>query len=227
MARVLVVEDEESWSDALTSMLRRDGFEVAVAGTGPLALAEFDHNGADLVLLDLMLPQMSGIEVCHELRARGNVPIIIVSALDSEIDRVVGLEIGADDYVTKPYSVRELLARVRAVLRRCGGGDSRAEAPRLVVGPIEMDVERHLVLTDGTEVSLTVKEFQVLELLLRNPGRVLTRSQLIDRVWGPGYVGDMRTLDVHVKRIRTKIEKDPATPRHLLTVRGVGFKLQP
>jgi two-component system, OmpR family, response regulator RegX3 len=227
MARVLVVEDEESWSDALTSMLRRDGFEVAVAGTGPLALAEFDHNGADLVLLDLMLPQMSGIEVCHELRARGNVPIIIVSALDSEIDRVVGLEIGADDYVTKPYSVRELLARVRTVLRRCGGGDSTAEAPRLVVGPIEMDVERHLVLTDGGEVSLTVKEFQVLELLLRNPGRVLTRSQLIDRVWGPGYVGDMRTLDVHVKRIRTKIEKDPATPRHLLTVRGVGFKLQP
>lgn len=227
MARVLVVEDEQSWSDALAFMLRREGFEVAVAGTGPLALTEFDHNGADLVLLDLMLPQMSGVQVCHELRARGDVPIIIVSANDSEVDRVVGLEIGADDYVTKPYSMRELLARIRAVLRRYVGTEPEVAAPTLVAGTIEMDVERHTVIADGAEVSLTVKEFQVLELLVRNMGRVLTRAQLIDRVWGPQYVGDTRTLDGHVKRIRMKIEKDPASPRRLLTVRGVGFKFQP
>jgi two-component system response regulator RegX3 len=226
VARVLVVEDEESWADALSFALRREGFEVAVAGTGPLALSEYDRNGADLVLLDLMLPQMSGVEVCHELRARGGVPIIMVSARDSEVDKVVGLEIGADDYVTKPYSLRELLARIRAVLRRC----ATASPPPwsvLSVGPIEMDVERHQVRVNGAEAGLTLKEFQLLEVMLRNAGLVLTRSQLVDRVWGPHqHDGAMRTLDVHIKRLRTKVEPDPTAPRHLVTVRGVGYKFQ-
>jgi two-component system, OmpR family, response regulator RegX3 len=226
MPRILVVEDEEAWSEPLSFMLRREGFEVAVAATGPQALVEFDHNGADLVLLDLMLPQMPGVEVCHELRARRDVPIIVVSARDSEVDKVVGLEIGADDYVTKPCSMRELLARIRAVLRRCTGRTPPQEAPVLTVGPIVMDVERHLVTVGGAEIGLTLKEFDLLEVLLRNPGRVLTRQQLIDRVWGPQQAGDMRTLDVHVKRLRTKIEPEPAVPRHLITVRGVGYKFQ-
>jgi len=226
MSRVLVVEDEESWSDALSHMLRREGFEVAVAGTGRQALAEFDHNGADLVLLDLLLPEMSGVEVCHALRSLSAVPIIMVSARDSEVDRVVGLEIGADDYVTKPYSVRELIARIRAVLRRCGATAVPPDSSRLRAGPIEMDVERHLVTVEDVEICLTLKEFQLLEMMLRNAGRVLTRAQLIDRVWGPRYVGDMRTLDVHIKRLRTKIERDPSAPHHLTTVRGVGYKFQ-
>ncbi len=226
MPRILVVEDEEAWSEPLSFMLRREGFEVAVAATGPQALVEFDHNGADLVLLDLMLPQMPGVEVCHELRARRDVPIIMVSARDSEVDKVVGLEIGADDYVTKPCSMRELLARIRAVLRRCTGRTPPQEAPVLAVGPVVMDVERHLVTVDGAEIGLTLKEFDLLEVLLRNPGRVLTRQQLIDRVWGPQQAGDMRTLDVHVKRLRTKVEPDPAVPRHLTTVRGVGYRFQ-
>ena len=226
MPRILVVEDEEAWSEPLSFMLRREGFEVAVAATGPQALVEFDHNGADLVLLDLMLPQMPGVEVCHELRARRDVPIIMVSARDSEVDKVVGLEIGADDYVTKPCSMRELLARIRAVLRRRTGRTPPQEAPVLTVGPIVMDIGRHLVTVGGAGIGLTLKEFDLLELLLRNPGRVLTRQQLIDRVWGPRQVGDMRTLDVHIKRLRTKIEPDPAVPRHLTTVRGVGYKFQ-
>jgi two-component system, OmpR family, response regulator RegX3 len=226
MPRILVVEDEEAWSEPLSFMLRREGFEVAVAATGRQALVEFDHNGADLVLLDLMLPQMPGVEVCHELRARRDVPIIMVSARDSEVDKVVGLEIGADDYVTKPCSMRELLARIRAVLRRCTGGMPAKESPVLTVGPIELDVERHLVTVGGAEIGLTLKEFDLLEVLLRNPGRVLTRQQLIDRVWGPQQVGDMRTLDVHIKRLRTKIEPEPTAPRHLTTVRGVGYKFQ-
>jgi two-component system response regulator RegX3 len=226
VARVLVVEDEESWSDALSYALRREGFEVAVAETGPLALSEYDRNGADLVLLDLMLPQMSGVEVCHQLRARGGVPIIMVSARDSEVDKVVGLEIGADDYVTKPYSLRELLARIRAVLRRCAGA-APPPCTELNVGPIEMDVERHLVRVNGGEAALTLKEFQLLELLLRNAGLVLTRAQLVDRVWGPHqHDGVMRTLDVHIKRLRNKVEPDPTAPRHLVTVRGVGYKFQ-
>ncbi len=227
MVRVLVVEDQQPRCEPVSPMLRSEGFEVIVTENGPQALALFDHDSPDLVLLDLMLPQMSGVDLCHDLRARSDVPIIIVSATGSEIDRVVGLEIGADDYLTRPYSMRELLARIRAVLRRSPGRKVVGAAPRLVAGTIEMDVERHRVTVDGAEISLTIKEFQVLELLLRNAGRVLSRAQVIDRVWGPGYVGDMRTLDVHVKRIRTKIEKDPAAPRHLLTVRGVGFKLQP
>ena len=226
MPRILVVEDEEAWSEPLSFMLRREGFEVAVAATGPQALVEFDHNGADLVLLDLMLPLMPGVEVCHELRARRDVPIIMVSARDSEVDKVVGLEIGADDYVTKPCSMRELLARIRAVLRRCSGGTPTKEPPVLTVGPIEMDVDRHLVTVGGAEIGLTLKEFDLLEVLLRNPGRVLTRQQLIDRVWGPQQAGDMRTLDVHIKRLRTKIEPEPTAPRHLTTVRGIGYKFQ-
>ncbi|MEP6852902.1 MAG: response regulator transcription factor [bacterium] len=223
MTRVLVVEDEESFSDVLSYQLRREGYEVAVAATGPDALATFDRSGADLVLLDLMLPGLSGTEVCRELRARSNVPIIIVTARDAEIDKVVGLELGADDYVTKPFSSRELVARMRAVLRRGGDGDDGSGAI-VEAGPVRMDVERHTVAVDGQPVSLPLKEFDLLELLMRNAGRVLTRGQLIDRVWGADYVGDTKTLDVHVKRLRAKIEPDPGTPKYLVTVRGLGYK---
>jgi two-component system, OmpR family, response regulator RegX3 len=225
MTRVLVVEDEESFSDALSYMLKREGFETAVAATGPDALAEFDRGGADIVLLDLMLPGLSGTEVCRQLRSRSAVPIIMLTAKDSEIDKVVGLELGADDYVTKPYSARELVARIRAVLRRRGEGETPTE-PVLAAGPVRMDVERHVVAVDGEAVALPLKEFDLLELLLRNAGRVLTRMQLIDRVWGSDYVGDTKTLDVHVKRLRAKIEPDPANPKYLVTVRGLGYKLE-
>jgi two-component system response regulator RegX3 len=223
MTRVLVVEDEESFSDALSYMLRREGFEVAVAATGPDALSQFDRSGADLVLLDLMLPGLSGTEVCRTLRQRSSVPVIMLSARDSEIDKVVGLELGADDYVTKPFSSRELVARIRAVLRRRGEPDELAPAA-LEVGPVRMDVDRHVVTVNGGQVPMPLKEFDLLELLLRNAGRVLTRGQLIDRVWGADYVGDTKTLDVHVKRLRAKIEPDPSNPRHLVTVRGLGYK---
>ena len=226
MTRVLVVEDEESFSDALSYMLRREGFEVAVAGTGPDALSEFDRSGADLVLLDLMLPGLSGTEVCRTLRQRSNVPVIMLTARDSEIDKVVGLELGADDYVTKPFSSRELVARIRAVLRRRGEPETEAAGVALEVGPVRMDVERHVVTVDGGTVPMPLKEFDLLELLLRNAGRVLTRGQLIDRVWGSDYVGDTKTLDVHVKRLRAKIEPDPSSPRHLVTVRGLGYKFE-
>ncbi|RXR26981.1 response regulator transcription factor [Oerskovia turbata] len=228
MTRILVVEDEESYRDPLTYQLAREGFDVVEAATGPEALAAYDAGGADLVLLDLMLPGLSGTEVCRELRQRGNVPVIMLTAKDSEIDKVVGLELGADDYVTKPYSFRELLARVRAVLRRQGSAEPAAEPEvdgALEVGPVRMDVDRHVVTVHGELVSFPLKEFELLELLLRNAGRVLTRGQLIDRVWGADYVGDTKTLDVHVKRIRSKIEPDPATPRYLLTVRGLGYKV--
>jgi two-component system response regulator RegX3 len=227
VARVLVVEDEESFSDALSYMLRKEGFEVSVAATGTQALTEFDRTGADIVLLDLMLPEMSGTEVCRQLRSRSNVPIIMVTARDSEIDKVVGLEIGADDYVTKPYSPRELVARVRAVLRRHSGEAVEVTAPTLAAGPVRMDVERHVVTVSGDAVPLPLKEFELLEMLLRNAGRVLTRGQLIDRVWGADYVGDTKTLDVHVKRLRSKIEPEPSTPRHIVTVRGLGYKFEP
>ena len=227
MTRVLVVEDEESFSDALSYMLRREGFDAVVAATGPEALAEFDRSGADIVLLDLMLPGLPGTEVCRALRTRSNVPIIMLTAKDGEIDKVVGLELGADDYVTKPYSARELVARIRAVLRRRGDA---AEAPSadgvLEAGRVRMDVERHVVAVDGEPVPLPLKEFDLLEYLLRNAGRVLTRGQLIDRVWGADYVGDTKTLDVHVKRLRAKLEPDPANPTYLLTVRGLGYKLE-
>jgi two-component system response regulator RegX3 len=223
MTRVLVVEDEESFSDALSYLLRREGYEVVVAGSGTDALARFDRTGADLVLLDLMLPGLSGTEVCRALRQRSRVPIIIVTARDSEVDKVVGLELGADDYVTKPFSSRELVARIRAVLRR--GVDVDDLVGSIVeAGPVRMDVERHTVSVDGRPVSLPLKEFDLLELLLRNAGRVLTRGQLIDRVWGADYVGDTKTLDVHVKRLRSKIEPDPANPKYLVTVRGLGYK---
>jgi two-component system response regulator RegX3 len=222
----LVVEDEESFSDPLSYMLRNEGYEVAVAATGPEAIEEFDRRGADLVLLDLMLPGLPGTEVCRQLRSRSTVPVIMLTAKDSEIDKVVGLELGADDYVTKPFSSRELVARIRAVLRRRGsldeGGDATLEA-----GPVRMDVERHTVSVSGSTVRLPLKEFELLEMLLRNAGRVLTRMQLIDRVWGADYVGDTKTLDVHVKRLRAKIEPDPAAPRHLVTVRGLGYKFEP
>jgi len=226
MTRVLVVEDEESFSDALSYMLRREGFDAVVAGTGPDALAEFDRGGADIVLLDLMLPGLSGTEVCRALRGRSNVPIIMLTAKDGEIDKVVGLELGADDYVTKPYSARELVARIRAVLRRRSDAESATEEPVLEAGPVRMDVERHVVSVDGETVALPLKEFDLLEYLLRNAGRVLTRGQLIDRVWGSDYVGDTKTLDVHVKRLRAKLEPDPAAPTYLLTVRGLGYKLE-
>ena len=228
MARVLVVEDEESFSDALSYMLRKEGFEVSVAATGTSALTEFDRSGADIVLLDLMLPEMSGTEVCRQLRSRSHVPIIMVTARDSEIDKVVGLEIGADDYVTKPYSPRELVARIRAVLRRQLGGDTGEQSPpTLAAGPVRMDVDRHVVTVSGSAVPLPLKEFELLEMLLRNAGRVLTRGQLIDRVWGADYVGDTKTLDVHVKRLRSKIEPEPSNPRYIVTVRGLGYKFEP
>ncbi len=226
MTRVLVVEDEESFSEALSYMLRKEGFEVAVAPTGPAALEEFDRSGADLVLLDLMLPGLSGTEVCRALRAKSNVPVIMLTAKDSEVDKVVGLELGADDYVTKPFSSRELVARIRAVLRR--GYETDELLPGAIeVGPVRMDVERHVVAVDGRSVPMPLKEFDLLELLLRNAGRVLTRMQLIDRVWGSDYVGDTKTLDVHIKRLRAKVEPDPANPRYLVTVRGLGYKYEP
>ena len=225
MTRVLIVEDEESFADPLAFLLRKEGFTTAVAVTGQEALQEFDRNGADIVLLDLMLPGMSGTDVCRQLRLRSAVPVIMVTARDSEIDKVVGLELGADDYVTKPYSARELIARIRAVLRR--GGESEDLLPQVLeAGPVRMDVERHVVTVAGGEVSLPLKEFDLLEYLLRNVGRVLTRGQLIDRVWGADYVGDTKTLDVHVKRLRSKIEPDPSAPRHLVTVRGLGYKFE-
>jgi two-component system response regulator RegX3 len=223
---VLVVEDEESFSDPLSYMLRNEGFEVAVAPTGPEALEEFDRHGADLVLLDLMLPGLPGTEVCRQLRNRSTVPVIMLTAKDSEIDKVVGLELGADDYVTKPFSSRELVARIRAVLRRHGQAEEPDDAA-LEAGPVRMDVERHTVSVSGRGVQLPLKEFELLEMLLRNAGRVLTRMQLIDRVWGADYVGDTKTLDVHVKRLRAKIEPDPAVPRYLVTVRGLGYKFEP
>ncbi len=223
MSRILVVEDEESYSDPLSYLLRREGYEVAVAATGPDALTEFDKNGADLVLLDLMLPGLPGIDVCRALRQRSSVPVIMLTAKDSEIDKVVGLEIGADDYVTKPYSSRELLARIKAVLRRLAEPEELLPAT-LMAGPVRMDVERHTVTVGGEPTSLPLKEFELLEMLLRNAGRVLTRMQLIDRVWGSDYVGDTKTLDVHVKRLRAKIEPDPANPRLIVTVRGLGYK---
>jgi two-component system response regulator RegX3 len=224
VTRVLVVEDEDSYSDALAYVLRKEGFEVAVAQTGPDALSDFERHGADIVLLDLMLPGLPGTEVCRQLRQMSNVPVIMVSAKDAEVDKVVGLELGADDYVTKPYSPRELVARIRAVLRR--GHDADAAPTTLESGRVRMDVERHVVSVNGDDVRLPLKEFELLEMFLRNSGRVLTRGQLIDRVWGADYVGDTKTLDVHVKRLRAKIEPDPANPRYLVTVRGLGYKYE-
>ena len=225
MSRILIVEDEESFSDPLSYLLRKEGYDVVVTETGPDGLAEFDKNGADLVLLDLMLPGLSGLDVCRTLRQRSNVPVIMLTAKDSEIDKVVGLELGADDYVTKPYSSRELLARVKAVLRRLAEPEDLLPST-IEAGPVRMDVERHTVTVNGKPTALPLKEFELLEMLLRNAGRVLTRMQLIDRVWGSDYVGDTKTLDVHVKRLRAKIEPDPARPKHIVTVRGLGYKFE-
>lgn len=225
MTRVLIVEDEESLADPLAYLLHKEGFETTVVADGPSALAEFDRAGADIVLLDLMLPGMSGTDVCKQLRARSSVPVIMVTARDSELDKVLGLELGADDYVTKPYSARELIARIRAVLRRGTEAEDISDAV-LESGPVRMDIERHIVSVDGEQIALPLKEFDLLEYLMRNKGRVLTRGQLIDRVWGADYVGDTKTLDVHVKRLRAKIESDPANPVRLVTVRGLGYKLE-
>jgi two-component system response regulator RegX3 len=226
LSRILIVEDEESFSDPLSYLLGKEGFEVEVVDNGLDAITEFDRNGADLVLLDLQLPGQSGTEVCRQLRQRSTVPVIMLTAKDTEIDKVVGLELGADDYVTKPYSSRELVARVRAVLRRQGEPEELISST-VHAGPVRMDIERHVVSVAGEQVSLPLKEFELLEMLLRNSGRVLTRGQLIDRVWGSDYVGDTKTLDVHVKRLRSKIEPDPSLPRYLVTVRGLGYKFEP
>jgi len=226
MPRILLVEDELAYRDPLTFKLQRDGFEVVAVETGPAALIALDE-AIDIVLLDLMLPGMSGTDVCKAIRTRSRVPVIMLTARDSEIDKVVGLEIGADDYVTKPYSYRELVARVHAVLRRTGEDRDIGEDAILSVGPVLMDVDRHEVSVRGTQVTLPLREFELLEYFLRNPGRVLTRGQIIDRVWGPNYVGDTKTLDVHVKRIRSRIEDDPANPELLATVRGLGYKMVP
>jgi two-component system response regulator RegX3 len=227
MTKILVVEDEASFSDALSYLLGREGFDVCVAETGDGAIAEFDRHGADLILLDLMLPGLSGTEVCRQIRQRSNVPVIMLTAKDSEVDKVVGLELGADDYVTKPYSTRELVARIRAVLRR-HGEDFSDSVPIgiLSAGPVRMDVERHIVTVNNDQVPLPLKEFELLEFLIRNSGRVLTRAQLIDRVWGSDYFGDTKTLDVHIKRLRAKIEVDSANPVFIQTVRGLGYKFE-
>ena len=227
MTKILVVEDEASFSDALSYLLGREGFEVSVADTGDGAIAEFDRHGADMILLDLMLPGLSGTEVCRQIRQRSNVPVIMLTAKDSEVDKVVGLELGADDYVTKPYSTRELVARIRAVLRR-QSEDFSDSVPDgvLTAGPVRMDIERHIVNVNEEQVQLPLKEFELLEFLIRNSGRVLTRSQLIDRVWGSDYFGDTKTLDVHVKRLRAKVEVDPANPLFIQTVRGLGYKFE-
>ena len=226
MTKILVVEDESSFSDALEFLLGKEGFGVVTAATGTEALAKFGQGGIDLVLLDLMIPEVSGIEVCKKIRSESSVPIIMLTAKDTEVDKVVGLELGADDYVTKPYSSRELIARIRAVLRRNGNGGSSNEPGVLVVGPVRMDTERHQVAINGKITSMPLKEFELLEFLMRNAGRVLTRMQLIDRVWGSDYVGDTKTLDVHIKRLRAKIESDPADPKFIQTVRGLGYKME-
>ena len=227
MTKILVVEDEASFSDALSYLLGREGFDVSVADTGVGAIAEFDRHGADLILLDLMLPGLSGTEVCRQIRQRSNVPVIMLTAKDSEVDKVVGLELGADDYVTKPYSTRELVARIRAVLRRQGDDSTDSGSDGiLTAGPVRMDVERHMVTVNNDAVQLPLKEFELLEFLIRNSGRVLTRSQLIDRIWGSDYFGDTKTLDVHIKRLRAKIEVDPAEPVFIQTVRGLGYKFE-
>jgi two-component system, OmpR family, response regulator RegX3 len=226
MTRVLIVEDEPDLADPLAYLLRREGFEVEIADDGGAALASFREHGADIVLLDLMLPGMPGTEVCRQLRGESNVPIIMLTAKDSEVDIVVGLELGADDYVTKPYSARELLARMRAVLRRFSHVESDLEEHILSGGRVTLDIDRHTVAVDGDEISMPLKEFELLEVLMRNAGRVLTRGQLIDRVWGTDYFGDTKTLDVHIKRIRSRIERNPGEPNMLVTVRGLGYRFE-
>ena len=226
MTRVLIVEDEPDLADPLAYLLRREGFDVDVAEDGPAALASFQEHGADIILLDLMLPGMPGTEVCRQLRLTSHVPIIMLTAKDSEVDIVVGLELGADDYVTKPYSTRELLARMRAVLRRRSPDESDLDERILSGGRVTLDIDRHTVSVDGREINMPLKEFELLEVLMRNAGRVLTRGQLIDRVWGTDYFGDTKTLDVHIKRIRSRIEENPGEPVLLVTVRGLGYRFE-
>lgn len=226
MATVLIVEDELSLAEPLAFLLKKEGFDAIIATDGREALTEFNKNDVDLVLLDLMLPGMSGTDVCRRLRQVSTVPVIMVTARDTELDKVLGLELGADDYVTKPYSSRELIARIRAVLRRGGDSDGSVADQILEGGRVSLDVERHIVTVEGKQVAMPLKEFDLLEYLLRNAGRVLTRGQLIDRVWGADYVGDTKTLDVHVKRLRSKIEAEPSHPTQLVTVRGLGYKFE-
>tara|TARA_R110002020_G_scaffold82795_4_gene205271 strand:- start:1030 stop:1716 length:687 start_codon:yes stop_codon:yes gene_type:complete len=226
MTRVLLVEDEPDLAEPLAYLLRREGYEVEIAEDGPAAVAAFEERGCDIVLLDLMLPGMSGTEVCRRIRQTSAVPIVMVTAKDSEVDIVVGLELGADDYVTKPYSARELLARMRAVLRRTAEPDVDLDEHVLTGGRVTLDIDRHSVAVDGSEISMPLKEFELLEVLMRNAGRVLTRGQLIDRVWGSDYFGDTKTLDVHIKRIRSRIEKTPSEPTMLVTVRGLGYRFE-
>jgi two-component system response regulator RegX3 len=227
MTRILIVEDEASFSEALAFLLTKEGFETAVAEDGRQAINMFNADGADLILLDLMIPEVSGVEVCRTIRTQSQVPIIMLTAKDAEIDKVVGLELGADDYVTKPYSSRELIARIKAVLRRGQSEDgSYQDQDLLEVGPIRLNIGKHQVFVSGNPVALPLKEFELLEFLMRNSGRVLTRSQLIDRVWGGDYYGDTKTLDVHIKRLRAKIEEDPANPVFIQTVRGLGYKME-
>ena len=226
MTVILLVEDEPAIAEPLVYLLQREGYEVAAVADGGEALARFGRGDVDLVLLDLMLPVLPGTEVAKRIRAVSDVPIIMLTAKDAEIDIVLGLELGADDYVTKPYSSRELLARVRAVLRRRVEQSDAVGPDVLESGPIRLDADRHAVFVHGRETAMPLKEFELLELLLRNAGRVLTRGQLIDRIWGADYVGDTKTLDVHVKRIRAKIEEEPAEPRLLLTVRGLGYRFE-
>ncbi len=225
MTRVLIVEDEPSLSEPLAFLLEREGYEPTIMADGLAAVAEFERNGSDIVLLDLMLPGLPGTEVCREIRSRSSVPIIMLTAKDSEIDIVVGLELGADDYVTKPYSTRELLARIRAILRRRVEEEVVSDSI-LEAGSVRMDIERHTVTVAGKEIRMPLKEFELLEVLLRNAGRVLTRGQLIDRVWGSDYYGDTKTLDVHIKRIRSRIEPSPSEPTMLVTVRGLGYRFE-
>ena len=226
MSKILIVEDEEALSDPLAFLLGREGFQTIVVDNGLDALPVFDREGADLVLLDVMLPGMSGMEVCRKLREVSSVPIIMLTAKDSELDKVLGLELGADDYVTKPYSARELIARIRAVLRRRSAETDSATESVLQGGPVRMDIDLHVVTVNGEEISMPLKEFELLEILLRNVGRVMTRGQLIERVWGADYVGDTKTLDVHIKRLRSKIEPDSSAPQYVVTVRGLGYKFE-
>ncbi len=226
MTKILIVEDEASFSEALSFLLGKEGFDVSIAENGRTALELFKSQTFDLILLDLMIPEVSGIEVCRSIRTTSAVPIIMLTAKDSEIDKVVGLELGADDYVTKPYSSRELVARIKAVLRRGVSDDGNSEAGIHSVANIRMDIERHQVTVNGALVPLPLKEFELLEFLMRNAGRVMTRAQLIDRVWGGDYYGDTKTLDVHIKRLRSKIEVDPANPLLIQTIRGLGYKFE-
>ena len=226
MTRVLLVEDEPDLADPLAYLLQREGFEVEIADDGEKALRRYREDGADVILLDLMLPGMPGTEVCRQIRTTSSVPIVMLTAKDSEVDIVVGLELGADDYVTKPYSSRELLARMRAVLRRSMASEDDLDEHVLEAGRVTLDIDRHTVSVDGEQIAMPLKEFELLELLMRNTGRVLTRGQLIDRVWGSDYVGDTKTLDVHIKRIRSRIEVTPSKPQMLVTVRGLGYRFE-